>query len=740
VQQQRSFNRLAWNNLSTQAKIVIIVIMMLLLTGLTAAVTGAIIGSFGQQTREGLADTLEMRSLAQDIQLKIEELQRLETRLVEDYASTGVAVDPDSITLDDEFQRTLEEIRGTNLALARLRELTLSLATSEEIPALDSEFRSLEGALLDSEQNFNATFTVVTNLTSNEGGALARLNATGTQLQTLTAEHGDPELDSQLVLVRNLESSLVRTGTAQTQADLRTAVENFRTLYQINVPLNRNAEIVAGIDTYLALVDEVSNLIGQVDASHRTTLRSLEFARGSSSRLANIAVTQADRQVGQIEALTSTATQPLLYGAILQVLALAALMFFFGRTITTNLNRLLEATRLFERGNLTARVATSGQDEFSQLGRGFNTMAGQLAELVGSLEARVAERTRDLTITAEIGQAVLAVRDPRELLQEVVDTIRDRFDFYHVQVFLVDEMRVNARLVASTGSVGRELLTRRHSLVVGSQSVIGQATATAQPVLALDTDTSQVHRRNELLPDTRSEMALPMRIGDQVIGALDVQSVAPNAFDADTIAVFQIMSDQLAVAVENARLQSNLQEAINQVNMLERQMTAESWRTYQANRDPNAAHGYELHGEVVMATRGEMPLVLTEAIRDGRLIAQEKSRGEIQIALPIRVRGEVIGAFGFGGETLRDLSEDDITLIESVIDRVGLALENMRLVDQTARRAEHEQLVNEITAKIVGSTDINYILQTTVKELGRALRAPETSVQLRRETMELRDE
>ena len=111
MQQQRSFNRLAWNNLSTQAKIVIIIIMMLLLTGLTATVTSAIIGSFGQQTRDGLSKTLEMRSLAQDIQLKIEELQRLETRLVEDYANTGVAVDPDSITVDDEFARTLEEIR-----------------------------------------------------------------------------------------------------------------------------------------------------------------------------------------------------------------------------------------------------------------------------------------------------------------------------------------------------------------------------------------------------------------------------------------------------------------------------------------------------------------------------------------------------------------------------------------------------------------------------------------------------
>jgi hypothetical protein len=168
-------------------------------------------------------------------------------------------------------------------------------------------------------------------------------------------------------------------------------------------------------------------------------------------------------------------------------------------------------------------------------------------------------------------------------------------------------------------------------------------------------------------------------------------------------------------------------------------MVAESWRAYQHAREPDKPLGYELHGEVILPRPEETPEPLAEAMAQGRAVRPENGE-DIQLAVPIKVRGEVIGAFGFGGESLRNLTSDDIVLIEAVIDRVGVALENMRLVDQTVRRAEYEQIVNDITAKIVGSTDVNFILQTTVKELGRALRAPQTSVQLRQEDMETRDE
>jgi GAF domain-containing protein len=136
---------------------------------------------------------------------------------------------------------------------------------------------------------------------------------------------------------------------------------------------------------------------------------------------------------------------------------------------------------------------------------------------------------------------------------------------------------------------------------------------------------------------------------------------------------------------------------------------------------------------VVAETTDQQTISVADVLASGRLVTVDSSDGEPRLGVPIRVRGEVIGAFGFGGETLRNLAEEDLLLVEAVVDRVGLALENMRLVEETVRRAEHEQILNEITAKIVGSTDVNDILQTTVRELGRVLRAPQTSVQLRHE-------
>jgi GAF domain-containing protein len=300
---------------------------------------------------------------------------------------------------------------------------------------------------------------------------------------------------------------------------------------------------------------------------------------------------------------------------------------------------------------------------------------------------------------------------------------------------MVDDAGENAVLVSSTGAAGRELLARRHSLSVGSDSVIGQVTARNIPIVAYDTGASDVvHRPNPLLPDTRSEMALPMRIGDRVIGALDVQSVAPNAFDEDIVAVFQVMADQLAIALDNARLQTELARTREQIAAIERRIVAEAWSDYESARRGERPLVYEFREDSILPETQFSPAPLNEAIARGQITMLDDGHGELNLAVPIKVRGEVIGAFGFGGESLAGLSEEDLQLVEAIVDRVGIALENLRLVEETARRVEHEQILNEITAKIVGATDVNQILQTTVRELGRVLRAPQTSVQLRQES------
>lgn len=195
--------------------------------------------------------------------------------------------------------------------------------------------------------------------------------------------------------------------------------------------------------------------------------------------------------------------------------------------------------------------------------------------------ARLFEETRrqsaHLTAAAEISRAASSLLALDDLLNTAITLIQQAFGYYHVQVFLVDDQHRDAVLRASTGEIGALLLARGHKLAIGSQSIIGQVTATGEPVIARDTDQDRVHRRNELLPDTRAELAVPLRYGNRIIGALDVQSIEPNIFKPQDVTVLQILGDQLAIAIENARafeLQKQTNEQLREADRVKTQFLA----------------------------------------------------------------------------------------------------------------------------------------------------------------------
>ncbi len=727
---QRFLRRLAWRNLPIAVKTTLLFAVLLVFILALGLVMNSAFASLRSQLETGSTTSVEMRALSQDIQIGIETLQRLESRLVEQrYGWAGFNLVEQSVRREHAaLTAQLESDAG------QLENLASSLLGAGELVPFSAEVRTIQANARTSEDNFTQIADVVKELTWPEEGALVRFQQYGDQLEALTIQQDNHELISQLLLLRNLERTLTETGT---QADLyafQDAADTYLQIYQ-TIPLTENiTEIPRQMELYTGEAERVSNLLGQLQTLTRSSQLYTEFARDAASRLGTMTEAQRLLQLQRINVIQNTTGRVLAISLIVALIVGSLLTFLYARDLSRSMQRLLAVANALEAGDLGARVAVSGEDEFSRLGLSFNAMATQLEGLVSGLEQRVAERTRDLTITAEIGRAVTFQRDPRDLMNEIVELIRQRFGFYHAQVFLVDDQGVNANLVASTGRAGRELLARHHALEVGSHSVIGQVTSRGEPIVASDTEAAGiVHRRNELLPDTRSEMALPMRIGDRVIGALDVQSVAPNAFDEDVVAVFQIMADQLAIALENRRLQNQLAEVQTQLATLEHRLTGEAWDVYRQSRKESAPLGFVVSGKLIEPHHDDTPAPMSEAIRSGRLIARDSGDGEISLAVPIRVRGEVIGAFGFSGEELHNLSSEDVALIEAIVDRVGLALENLRLIEETARRVEHEHILNEITAKIVGSTDVEQILQTTVRELGRVLRAPQTSVRLRGE-------
>jgi len=345
-------------------------------------------------------------------------------------------------------------------------------------------------------------------------------------------------------------------------------------------------------------------------------------------------------------------------------------------------------------------------------------------ELNQTLEQRVADRTRDLErrsvqlqAAAEVARDATTARELDDLLNRAVNLIRDRFAFYHAGIFLLDEDREYAVLRAATGEAGRQMLEQGHRLKVGEVGIVGYVTGSGRPRIALDVGADAVHFENPLLPETHSEMALPLQVGRQIIGALDVQSREPAAFDEDDVALLQTMADQLAVTIENARLLNQMQQTVHELEAATRHYTQESWRKAVQMSRPYA-YRYRQSG-VERIVEG-----LLEAgpawKQDGSMVTATQPRvgGDGQenintITVPIKLRDQKIGAFNLRPESDR-IPTDAISLVEGVADRLALALENARLLEETEQRATHLAAAAEVARDATAILDVDQLLNETV--------------------------
>jgi GAF domain-containing protein/HAMP domain-containing protein len=366
------------------------------------------------------------------------------------------------------------------------------------------------------------------------------------------------------------------------------------------------------------------------------------------------------------------------------------------QSIVSPLRRLSRSAQAMAEGDFNIRLEVRSQDEVGQLAQALNRLSDRLNETLRTLERRVQERTRNLEIAAEIGREATRLRDIDQLLQYTVDAIRDRFNFYHAQIFLVDDANEYAVLVISTGEAGRELLARKHKLAVGSNSIVGQATAQRRTFITLDTQQSEVpHRFNPLLPLTRSEMAVPLQIGAKLIGCLDVQSVEPNAFDQEDVQIFQLLCDQLAIAIDNARLLAEQAQRAAQIAELNRQLTRTSWREYIAERGAERlSYTYDL---------------LAVKAADGALVPADSAAQTIEA--PIQVRGEVVGMLRVQENPELPLSREEREIVQDVANRVAMVLENTRLFEQTQQALERVQQLYQASRILSSVGEIERLYQ-----------------------------
>jgi GAF domain-containing protein len=317
-----------------------------------------------------------------------------------------------------------------------------------------------------------------------------------------------------------------------------------------------------------------------------------------------------------------------------------------------------------------------------------------------TLENRVQERTEDLSrrllqlrTAFDITRSMSSLTNPDDMLRRNVELIRERFDLYYVGVFLLDHSGHNAVLRAGTGEAGRKMLADAHRLSVGGISMIGWAISNRKARIALDVGSDAVRFSNPNLPLTRSELALPVNAGDNILGAMTVQSKLPDAFDENDIVVLQGIADAMGITLENDHLYNETRQSLDEIRVLNREYLQRAW-----------AETIETYGELSYSyenTGVSNPTTHTQVIE-----------------VPLMLRDEVIGQIVL--ETDRTiLSDDENNFIDNITNQTAIALENARLLEETERRAIQEQKLNELTVRFSSALSIDEILRAAAQDLGQ---------------------
>lgn len=419
------------------------------------------------------------------------------------------------------------------------------------------------------------------------------------------------------------------------------------------------------------------------------------------------------------------------------------------RQITQPVIAISQQAEKLAQGDFDVQLGGDGlsrQDEVGVLGRSFRAMSSQLKDLLLSLEQRVQSRTEDLATSAEIASAANQVRELDDLISLTVNLVRDRFDFYYVQVYLIDDEKKFAVLRDGTGYVGRRLLSRNHRLPLDGRSLVAQTIRTGNQTLVPDTQQDANFLPNELLPDTRSELVVPLVANRQIIGVLDIQHNQPNAFSEDSIQLFQTLSNQLAVTFDNVDLFESSQrraremETVAEVSIQAAQnldtdillrnamrLTRDNFNLYHAqvylvNERENVLElasgsgeaglimkerGHKIplsheHSLVALSARTNEPVIVNDVTANPDFLPNELlplTRSEMVV--PLRVGNQVIGVLDVQSEKANRFDEEDAKTKQTLANQIAVAVQNARTFEAVERT---RQIVADNAARLSAVT------------------------------------
>ena len=313
------------------------------------------------------------------------------------------------------------------------------------------------------------------------------------------------------------------------------------------------------------------------------------------------------------------------------------------------------------------------------------------------LESKVNARTIKLKRVNEIGRAVTSILDPDELIARAVHLIGDEFECYYTAIFLLDGTGQWADLKEATGDAGKVLRENKHRIDINGKSLLATVIRNGQARIALDTGPDPIRFDNPLLPYTRSQIIIPLNVGERIIGALEMHSSKENSFLQIEVDTYQNMANEVSIALENSRLFKEAQQSLSEMRATQRQYLHGAWSTLTAEQNLEYSIG-------------------------------DTDSRENEIEIPLALRDQIIGQIQLTAN--EEWTPEQKNLIESIATQAALALENARLVEESQAIATRERMANEIIAKVWASTTMDGILQTTVRELGRILEAAEVDIEV----------
>ena len=364
----------------------------------------------------------------------------------------------------------------------------------------------------------------------------------------------------------------------------------------------------------------------------------------------------------------------------------------------------------------------------------------ELTELKNAVEARSAEfeytsqlnarRAAQFKAIAQIAHSTTGLKELGALLSDITESISKQFGYYHIGIFFLDESLEYAVLAASNSPGGKRMLEKGFRLRVGEAGIVETVAASGAPRIALDTGADPVFFDNPDLPETHSEIAVPLKSGGRVIGVLDLQSAEPSAFTNEDIASLSILADQASIAIENTRLYEASRTSLEQTETAYRQYVQQQWS--RLTREEKLK-GYRFASGASAPL--QEPLDLGESARvseAGKIYQREgaQNNGTAVLAIPVKLRGEVIGILRISTSQKPRWTDNDIDIAEAVAERLALSMENARLFQSSANRATRERIVSDISSKISGNIRTENILQTTAQELSQALGGSDVLIQM----------